>query len=181
RRAERALRASEAQLRFVTDNAPALIVQCDADVRFRFVNAPYAARFGQRPEQLVGRRVRDVVGEAVYRRLEPHVNAVLGGQRAEFEEKLEYEQIGTRWMHCAYVPEPAPDGSVAGFVAVLYDVTERRAAEEALREMDAALREADQRKNEFLATLSHELRHPLAPLRSSLQLLRRSGPDRTRS
>jgi PAS domain S-box-containing protein len=57
------------------------------------------------------------------------------------------------------------DGSVAGVVLVFRDVTEQR-------RMEAALREADRRKDEFLATLAHELRNPLAPIRTGLQVLR---------
>src|SRR6185369_5800136 len=54
-----------------------------------------------------------------------------------------------------------------------------RQAEASLREQAEVLREADRRKNEFLATLAHELRNPLAPLRTSLEVVRLAGdtPD----
>jgi signal transduction histidine kinase/ActR/RegA family two-component response regulator len=52
------------------------------------------------------------------------------------------------------------------------DLIERTQAEEALRRSETRLIEADRRKDEFLATLAHELRNPLAPLRTSLELLR---------
>jgi two-component system CheB/CheR fusion protein len=52
----------------------------------------------------------------------------------------------------------------------------RREAETALRESEHSLRESDQRKSEFLAVLSHELRNPLAPIRSSLYILERAVP-----
>jgi PAS domain S-box-containing protein len=69
--------------------------------------------------------------------------------------------------------EPLYDaqGAVCGCVSVCVDVTVRRQAE-------AMLREADRRKDEFLATLSHELRNPLAPIRNALELMRRAGDDR---
>jgi CheY-like chemotaxis protein len=57
-------------------------------------------------------------------------------------------------------------------MGVNMDVTERKAMEEALRE-------ADRRKDEFLATLAHELRNPLAPLRNAVELLGRSGDNAT--
>jgi signal transduction histidine kinase len=59
------------------------------------------------------------------------------------------------------------------------DLIERSQAGEALRESERQLKEADRRKDEFLATLAHELRNPLAPLRTSLELIRIAGnsPD----
>ena len=69
--------------------------------------------------------------------------------------------------------EPLYDrnGDVCGCVSVCVDMTERKRVE-------GMLREADRRKDEFLATLSHELRNPLAPIRNALEVLRRSGADR---
>jgi signal transduction histidine kinase len=64
-------------------------------------------------------------------------------------------------------PPPASDGRVRA-VAVIEDVTERRTAEDDLRE-------ADRRKDEFLATLAHELRNPLAPISNSLHIFRMAG------
>jgi len=55
------------------------------------------------------------------------------------------------------------------------DVIERTHAEDALRDSERQLKEADRRKDEFLATLAHELRNPLAPLRTSLELIRIAG------
>jgi signal transduction histidine kinase len=62
------------------------------------------------------------------------------------------------------------DGAVCGCVSVCVDMTARKHVEDVLRE-------ADRRKDEFLATLSHELRNPLAPIRNALELMRRAGRD----
>ena len=73
---------------------------------------------------------------------------------------------------CAIDDSAAPirdgRGQIVGSVLVFRDVTVRR-------HLDRSLREADQRKNEFLATLAHELRNPLAPIRNSIALLHLSG------
>src|SRR5512132_3256497 len=61
-------------------------------------------------------------------------------------------------------------GHIYGCVSVIVDLTERRAGE-------MALREADRRKDEFLATLSHELRNPLAPIRAALEVMRLGRDD----
>ncbi|WP_036022076.1 ATP-binding protein [Paraburkholderia mimosarum] len=60
--------------------------------------------------------------------------------------------------------QAAPDGSISAFVGSLEDITRRTAAEESLRE-------ADRRKDAFLATLAHELRNPLAPIRNAAEIL----------
>src|SRR4029079_17652683 len=58
------------------------------------------------------------------------------------------------------------------------DLLERHEAEAALRRSERDLREADRRKNEFLAVLAHELRNPLAPVRTGLELIRLAGDSR---
>jgi signal transduction histidine kinase len=59
------------------------------------------------------------------------------------------------------------------------DLIERSLAAEAIRQNQEALREADRRKDEFLATLAHELRNPLAPIRTGLELMRLAGDTPT--
>ena len=64
--AEEARARRERQLRFVTDSAPVLIAHCDRSHRFKFVNKPYAARFGLHPSELIGRSIPDVLGADAY-------------------------------------------------------------------------------------------------------------------
>jgi two-component system CheB/CheR fusion protein len=82
-----------------------------------------------------------------------------------------------RWTTVRAVPLQAADGTIRGWVGMHTDVTERRQAEEALRE-------ADRRKDEFLAILGHELRNPLAAIRNSVaahELTVTDGEDPDRS
>ncbi len=140
KRAEEAAYQRERQLHLLTDHAPVLIAHCDAVRRYRFVNKPYAARFGLHPREVVGRRIRDVVGEAAYAAIEAHVDAALAGERVEFEAELFYEGPGRQVMRCAYDPELDAEGRVAGFVAAIVNVTEGRQAREALGESEGRLR-----------------------------------------
>jgi CheY-like chemotaxis protein len=73
-------------------------------------------------------------------------------------------------MRFAYEPELDEHGAVIGYVAAIINVSDRRRAEEALRE-------ANSRKDAFLATLAHELRNPLAAMRNAVHLLTRPEPD----
>jgi PAS domain S-box-containing protein len=80
-----------------------------------------------------------------------------------------------RWMAYKVVALTDANGRPTAFATVSQDVTDRRRMEDHLRALAADLSEADRRKNEFLATLAHELRNPLAPISNAVQVLRRHG------
>ncbi len=89
-------------------------------------------------------------------------------------ENVEYEVTRadgtTRSVYGSAAPLFDEDGKVRAVIGAHTDITERKQAE-------LALREADRRKDEFLATLAHELRNPLSPIRSALAILRmQAGP-----
>jgi PAS domain S-box-containing protein len=171
RRTEQARDRNRERLFRITDNATVLLAQLDAESRYTFVNAPYARRFGLTPRDFVGRRAAEVLGADAFAQLEPYIGRVLAGERVEFETELDYRDLGKQYMRCAYQPERDPDGRVTGYVASLLNITQRKRAEEALRDSAQRLAEADRRKDEFLATLAHELRNPLAPIRNALHFL----------
>ncbi len=82
---------------------------------------------------------------------------------------------GTRVYDYIFAPVLGAQGEVVAVAGTTRDITERQAAEQSVREQADRLAQADLAKDEFLATLSHELRNPLAPLRTAIELLRRVG------
>jgi PAS domain S-box-containing protein len=177
KRAEALLRDHARQLSLITDTAPVFIAYCDVDSRYKFVNAAYADRFGLKPQDCVGERIADVVGDDAYESLREYIDAVLRGERIEFDTAVPYAALGERFMHCSYAPEFDVTGCVVGFVAAISDITERKRVEEALRTSEEKLKEADRRKDEFLAMLAHELRNPLAPIANAVHLLRQNRAE----
>ncbi len=133
RDANEVLRRSEEHLRLVTDNAPVLISHFDAERRHRFVNAAHARFFAIQPAQVIGRPLREVLGEDAYAKVAPHIDTALSGTPVEFEVEAHFAHAGTRVIRGAYTPER--DGAtVAGVVAAMIDITDQKRVEAALRQ-----------------------------------------------
>ena len=136
RQAAAELAASRRQLQMVADNIPALISYVDRDERFRYVNNTGERVFGTRNEDLVGRSYREVRGEALYAEIAPHMAAALAGRNVSFDGTW---SVGEQTYHyqSSYVPDVLPNGEVAGFYAMTFDIT---ALKETQRELDSLAR-----------------------------------------
>jgi two-component system CheB/CheR fusion protein len=174
--AEQALRAKEAELELILNRTPFMLTRCSRDLRYLYASRPYAEMIGRTPDEVAGKPIIEIMGEEGFATIRPHVEAVLRGQRVEWECPVRFKGVGERLLHVVYVPDRDEQGQVIGWVGSMIDVTERRQAQEALRVANARLIEADRRKTEFLAVLSHELRNPLAPIRNGLYILDRAPP-----
>lgn len=159
-----ALRASEAQFRLVTDQAPVLLAHMGRDYCYKFVNKPYAANYGMTPADMVGKHARDVVGDELFETARPYVDKVLAGQGVQFELEIINSSQERRWSHVEYTPEKNSDGEVIGFVAVHTDITQRKRVEMEMEQARDQALAASRAKDDFLAALSHELRTPLNPV-----------------
>jgi PAS domain S-box-containing protein len=101
----------------------------------------------------------------------PPLRALKGESVIDEEEIIRTPASGElRYRQVSATPVRGEAGQIVGSVAVVRDITKRKHAEEALRE-------ADRRKDAFLATLAHELRNPLAPIRTGLDLIRALRDD----
>ena len=144
------------ELRLVTEHMPAAASHCDRERRFVWVNSTYARWIGRRPEDIVGRSVEEILGPGNARELEPHVARVLAGQTARYERVVDYPGMRRRWVSSVFTPAPG-----GGWISIAIDIH--------------AYKQADQQKDEFLATLAHELRNPLAPISNAVAILGRKG------
>ena len=166
---EENVRKSAAQLKLIADAMPALISYIATDGTYRFANKLYETWFGSPSDALVGRHVRDVLGRGAYEQVQPRLHRALQGERVFFEQEVPYA-TGPREVAVHYIPDLDIEGRVRGCFALIEDVSPRKRAERALRE-------ADRRKDDFLAILGHELRNPLAPIRNVAHVLARGNVD----
>lgn len=178
--AERRLAAlREERQRFVSlaENSHEFIGMCDMDFKPFYVNPA-----GMRLVGLEGldQAMRTAVQDFFFPEdqafiMEDFFPGVLRDGHREIEVRFRHFRTGEPlWMLYAVFRLTDAAGQSTGFATVSRDINERKRMDLALRETAAQLREADRRKDEFLATLAHELRNPLAPIRNSLELLRLS-------
>lgn len=173
-------RAHEMQLETILQLTPFMITRCSRDLTYEFVSNAYAAMLGLTTEQIEGRPIVEVMGQEGFAAIRPHVDRVLSGEVVHYEAPVHFHTAGSRYLSVTYTPERDCTGTVVGWVASVLDVTDRHRLDREIARLNEQLRDADRRKDEFLAILSHELRNPLGTVRSALELLRlNTDPART--
>jgi PAS domain S-box-containing protein len=163
-----ALLLRERELRTLADNTPDILGRFDRQLRFVYVNAAVEAATGRPRDAFQGRTMRELGMPApLCDHWERAIHGVFESQEPLSLRFSDEGPQGLRHYAARLVPEFGAADEPDFVLAIIQDVTEQHRAEEALRR-------ADRRKDEFLATLSHELRNPLAPIRTGLHLLRSS-------
>ena len=110
------------------------------------------------------------------RMMDEFLPSVMAAGHGEVEIRFRnFRTHEARWMSYKVLKLTGSGGEVVAIATVSQDITERKRLEDNLRRLATDLSELDRRKNEFLATLSHELRNPLAPLRNMLEVLKRTA------
>ncbi|MDX1780507.1 MAG: PAS domain S-box protein [Thalassovita sp.] len=130
--AEEALRRSEHESRLVADTLPMGLVYLSKDLTYRRVNPAYASWFGKTPEEMVGLRVRDIIGDQSMSEMSRFFDAVLNGEKVEYERTLHYGDTHLE-LDGIMVPYVGGNGEIDGILTVALDVTEKKRAEEQLR------------------------------------------------
>jgi PAS domain S-box-containing protein len=148
-------------------------------------NAAAERLFGHSPEQAVGKHISLVIPADRLQEEDRIIASLRAGRRIEhFETERVHREGHLIPVSLTISPIYDEGGAVVGASKIARDISARREAEaerarlsDHLRRLAAELSVADTRKNEFLATLAHELRNPLAPLANMLEVLKRDDDD----
>ncbi|MGE3774865.1 MAG: ATP-binding protein [Gammaproteobacteria bacterium] len=159
----------------LVEHAPVGMCVLDRSGTFLVVNETLAAMNGVSVEEHIGRTVAEVVPD-LYARAAEAIHHALNSRTPVVDMLLEAETAQSPgelrcWME-SWFPLPGNDAGDGRVAIIVREVT-------AERRMMKELHEADQRKDEFLATLAHELRNPLAPLIHCVPLLRAQASPAT--
>jgi len=134
--------------------------------------------FGFTAEEAVGQHISLVIPPERLAEEDQIIASLRVGNRIEHFETERVRKDGQRiTVSLTISPIKDDSGNVVGASKIVRDVTERKLLMDDLQRLAADLLTADQRKNEFLATLAHELRNPLAPMSNMLEVVKRSGGD----
>jgi PAS domain S-box-containing protein len=138
-RAETALQERERQLRQMANSLPVLLAFIDYQCRFIFTNDTYQRWFGEKPEECLGRHVREVLGDGPAALLESRLPQLVNDQAQTFETVVVHSgEPRNVLIDC--IPHRSADGSSPGWYMLVADITQQKSVERALRAGEERLR-----------------------------------------
>ncbi|MEH2320513.1 PAS domain S-box protein [Nostoc sp.] len=132
---EAALREQEQERQLITDALPVLISHVDANQRYQFVNHTYEVWHSCSRDEILGKSVREFLGEKAYQVVEPYINQALEGQPTNSETEIPLLR-GKKYISATFIPDFGPNNQVRGYYGLVTDIGEQRNA--ALRERKRA-------------------------------------------
>ena len=133
KRAEQAVRESADKLRLFADNVPAMTVSYDEHLRCRFANRGFAQYFGFTIETILGKHLREVIGQDAYAEVEDKFAQVLGGHPVTYQRTRKLPSGEARYLEVKLLPHIGQHGRVLGCFAVTTDITEHKLAHERIQ------------------------------------------------
>ena len=155
----------------ILTNTPDLAYVFGLDHRFVYANEGLLKMWGKPREEAIGKTCLELGYEPWHAALhEREIDQIVATRKPVRGEVPFTGTFGLRHYDYLLVPVFGTDGTVVAVAGTTRDITERK-------QMEAALREADRRKDEFIAMLAHELRNPVAPIRNAAEILSRLSSD----
>jgi PAS domain S-box-containing protein len=180
---ERLAESARAHLAAIVESSDDAIVSKTLEGIVRSWNGAAERLFGYTAEEAVGQSITLILPAARVQEEQEILERLRRGERIDHLETVRVAKNG-RHIDVALTISPIrnADGVIVGASKIARDISERKASEQAqqraigeLKRVEELLREADRRKDEFLAVLAHELRNPLAPIRYAVALERKEG------
>ncbi|WDP88767.1 MAG: response regulator [Desulfobacter sp.] len=150
-------RRDKRRLQLLIDSLPAQISYIDAEERFILVNRSFEAAFKLDRAEIIGSRMKKILGNKIYSQTRSHIEQALSGRSGRFEYSLSRGGSAEKHYAIHYVPEKEESGQITSFYVMTIDVTEKKEAEKEKSRMEAVLHQAQ--KMEAIGTLSGGIAH----------------------
>lgn len=149
-----------------------LLAFVDTDYRYRYVNRCYLDYWAQAPEQIVGQRIPELVGEALFHQLvKPQFDLALSGTEVTYEAQIDFPGKGLRTVRMSYLPVRGADGRVSGVVVRSHDIQALRTREQRLQATVEQLEHRTLEQQRFIHIVSHDVREPINTIHNFAGLL----------
>jgi PAS domain S-box-containing protein len=165
-----ALQERERQLRTIANAMPVLVAQIDSHQHILFANDSFCDWFNFSADQIIGRTIREVLGEDRYPANSVYIEKALKGETVTYERQS-YSRDRSAILNITFVPEFNDEHQVKGFIIVAANVSSYKTIEAELKDAKIAADVANETKSAFLANMSHEIRTPLGAVIGFSELL----------
>lgn len=172
--ARRLLKRNEEQLRVITNILPAPLAYVTPDFRFQFCNHAYEEWFGKDRREILGRHVREILGEDIFSSIAKGMDRLKRDGTLIFEDRL---TIGETARYVSVALGIDSNGETKGLVCLINDLSDRKRYEEELKSAKELADSANRAKTQFLANMSHEMRTPLTAILGFAELLKMGSDD----
>ena len=171
--AMQALAESDAFYSSLVESLPLAVFRKDRELRFTFGNRKFCEVIGQSPEEFLGKTDFDLFPQELAEKYR-HDDIHMMETKTVFEDDEEISPAdgsSRTFIQVLKAPVIDADGECIGIQGMFWDVTDRRLAQEALKEAKEAADAASQAKSHFLANMSHEIRTPMNAIIGMTELL----------
>lgn len=177
---ERALEEATSVYSSLVESLPINVFRKDRDGRIRFGNQRYCESLGRSLDELIGKTDYDMFSRDLAEKYTQDDRRVLEtGQAFQDVEQHQTPQGESTFVEVLKAPVMDSNGEIVGIQGMFWDVTERKQAEQALREAKELAEAASKAKSDFLANMSHEIRTPMNAILGMTDLLLDTDIDPT--